>query len=106
MRLPGALDARFDATIFQYEKERRMQYVTSVERRGLKKSLKKCLLQKSHEDIVEILHVRFQSVSEAIVEHINAIDDLAVLQELFRKTVTVSSLDEFLAILDRQIVAA
>ena len=83
-----------------------MRYVTSFERYGIKKGRQEGLLEKSREDVVDILQVRFKQASDVIVENINAIDDLAVLKQLHRDAVTVSSLDEFLAILDLQTVAA
>lgn len=106
MVLPEALTIRFDEAVFQYEEERRMKYVTSFERHGIKKGIQQDQLQTLREAIGDNLEVRFDQVPETIVEAINAIDDLPLLKQLHRDAVTVSSLDEFVTILDGHTVAA
>ena len=39
MKLPDDLDRRFDETLTQYEEEKKMPYVTSVERIGIQKGI-------------------------------------------------------------------
>ena len=94
MILPEALETQFDEAIFQYEKELRMQYVTSFERYGLKKGRQEGRqegrLEISRESIVDILQVRFDVVSEAVVDHIHTIDDLCLLKQLHREAAIVS----------------
>lgn len=102
MTLPEALAERFDEIIFQYEEERKMKYVTSVERHGIKKGR----LQNARESVIENLQVRFELVPETIVEAVNATDDLMLLKQLHRDSITVGSLEEFVTILDRQTVPA
>jgi hypothetical protein len=102
MVLPETLETRFDEAIFQYEEEHRMKYVTSFERYGIKKGQ----LQISREAVLDNLQVRFERVPETIAEAISTINDLSLLKQLHRDAVTVKSVDEFLAILDRQMVAA
>lgn len=91
MRLPDELEEQFDDAMLQYEEEKKMQYVTTFERRGIQQGL----LQKSREDIVKILQARFEQVSDAIVNTINAISDLAVLNELITRAATIESLEAF-----------
>lgn len=102
MTLPEEFEEQFDNAVFQYEEETHMKYVTSFERSGIKKGE----LRRSREAIVDILQVRFESVSDTVIEMLKAIDDLAELKRLHRNAVTVSSIDEFLAILDCQAVPA
>lgn len=106
MTLPEALAVRFDEAVFQYEEEQRMKYITSFERHGIKKGRQEGLLEKSREAVVDVLRVRFDEVPDGLVEAVNAMDDLAVLKQLHRDAVTVRSLEEFTAILDRQAVVA
>lgn len=110
MLLPAELECRFDETMLQYEEEHRMRYVTSFERYFLEKGEaqgeRKGRLESSREAILEILDIRFDGVSEVIVEAVNSIDDMPFLKQLHREAVTAHSLDEFLAILDRQPVLA
>lgn len=73
-----------------------MRYVASVERIGIRKGR----LEEAHENILEILKVRFEQIAAAIFEAINAIEDLTVLKDLLKKAATANSLDEFQADLD------
>jgi hypothetical protein len=98
MRLPDELEEQFDDAMLQYEKERKMQYVTTFERRGIQQGIQQGLLQKSREDIVKILQARFDQVSDAIVTTINSISDLAVLNELVTRAATIESLEAFAAL--------
>ena len=76
-----------------------MQYVTSVERIGIKKGLQQGLQQgsfeTSREDIIEILKTRFKNVPGSIVTALNSTEDLSLLKDLLKKAVTITSLDEF-----------
>jgi len=91
MILPEDLEQRFTKTLEKYEEERKMKYVTSFERFGIKKGL----LTQSREDVVEILKARFEIVPDFITTGINEMEDLAALKKLLRKAATVESIDEF-----------
>ncbi|MBN1546450.1 MAG: hypothetical protein JW902_07315 [Syntrophaceae bacterium] len=106
MELPEAFENQFDEAVFQYEEEHRMHYVTSFERYGMKKGLQQGSLNTAREAVIDTLQVRFDLVPEPIIEAIDGIDELPLLKRLRREAVTVSSVEEFLAILDRQAVAA
>lgn len=64
---------------------------------GIQQGIQQGQLQKSCEDVIDILQARFERVPEAIIETINSLDDLAVLKELLKKAATVSSVEEFAA---------
>lgn len=91
MVLPEDLEQRFTAILEQYEEERKMQYVTSFERIGIKKGT----LETSREDIVEILKARFEFVPDSIITFIDGMEELSALKQLLRKAATVESIDEF-----------
>jgi hypothetical protein len=75
----------------QYEEEKRMPYVTSVERIGIEKGI----LQNAREDVMEVLEVRFESVPSSLAERIQGLDDPTFLRALHRRAITVGSLAEF-----------
>ncbi len=95
MVLPEDLEQQFTEIVEKYEEERKMQYVTSVERIGIKKGLQQGTLETSREAVIEILKARFKRVPRSIVTVVNGIEELPRLKKLLRKAATVESLDEF-----------
>jgi len=67
--LPDDLGAEFDAKMREYEEERKMEYVTSTERRGIKKGRQ----EGSAEIVLLQLRQRFGALDEASQAHINAL---------------------------------
>jgi len=84
-----------------------MTYVTSVERIGYERDVKEGRaegleqgsVQTMREAILELLEVRFGITSTTVLAGLACIEDLARLKALLRKTTTVSSLNEFEALL-------
>ncbi len=101
MRLPEELEDSFLAEMHQYEEGKKMEYITSVERIGIKKGIQQGILQKAREDVVEILEVHFDVVPGSIVKTINGIDDPSVLKMLHKKAATVDSLEGFKRVMER-----
>jgi len=91
MRLPASLDKEFWREIGEYEENKKMPYVTSVERIGIKKGIR--------ESVIDNLEVRFQVVPQSIAEALEEIEDVSVLKMLHKKAVTVGSIDEFMQFL-------
>lgn len=100
MRLSEEMEESFWAEMRQYEEDKKMEYVTSVERIGIKKGIQQGILQSTREAVIDILEVRFEVVSGSIVKTINGIDDPSVLKMLLKKGATVGSLPEFKQIID------
>ncbi|MCP4695644.1 MAG: hypothetical protein GY862_02175 [Gammaproteobacteria bacterium] len=69
-----------------------MPYVTSIERIGIKKGITKGILQKSREDVIEILRVRFKKIPKSLVKAIRSISDVALLSKLHRKAILAKSI--------------
>ncbi len=67
--LPKELEAEFDDRISEYEEEHKMEYVTSIERRGIKKGRQ----EGSVEIVLLQLQQRFGELDEASQAHINAL---------------------------------
>ena len=72
-----------------------MTYVTTIERRGIQKGIQKGEQKTLREGIVEILELRFQSVSYSIKKQIEEISDPAILRQLHRLAVQTESLEAF-----------
>ena len=66
---------------------------------GLQQGRHKGMVQGARESILDILEVRFGVVPAAVAESVNAIEQLAVLRALRRKSAVVQTLDEFKAAL-------
>jgi hypothetical protein len=93
--LPRDLANRFDVELSNFEEERQMPYVTSVERRAIRNTVKT--------DILEILEVRFESVPESVVEQMNQIDDQELLRTLLRRAILIESVEAFQELLDNSV---
>ena len=70
-----------------------MEYITSVERIGIKKGIQQGIQQNAREAVIEILEVHFDVVPGSIIKTINGIDDPSVLKMLHKKAATVDSLE-------------
>ncbi|MCF7669953.1 MAG: transposase, partial [Verrucomicrobia bacterium] len=107
MILPDENAVEFRKQLVEYEKEKTMPYVTSIERLGRKEGRKSGIqegrksgiqegLQKAlHAAIVEVLEARFGSVPGKLKAKVNAIADEQELHRLHRKAVLVPSIQEF-----------
>jgi hypothetical protein len=87
--LPEELTQRFRQVVAEYEEEKHMPYVTSIERLGRQEGLKEGLQLAAREDVAEILRTRFATVPPAIVEALGKIDDLGTLRNLLRRAITI-----------------
>jgi len=99
MVLPEELERSFWDTLEQYEEEKRMPYVTSVERigrqKGREEGREEGILQKGREDVIDILEVRFERVPGPLRDRIQEIEDPDRLKSLHRQALLVEALEEF-----------
>ena len=91
MALPDQLERKLDERIAEYEEEQKMPYITSMERRGIKKGA----LKTARENIILVLQARLGNVLQSIVQQVNAINEEVVLKMLLQHAATVSSLEAF-----------
>jgi len=68
-----------------------MPYITSFERDGIQQGR----LQMSRENVIDVLETRFSTVPDALRNSIFAIEDLAMLKQLHKRAITVTSVQEF-----------
>ncbi len=100
MRLPEEMEESFWTEMHQYEEGKKMEYITSVERIGIKKGIQQGIQQNAREAVIDNLEVRFEVVPKSIVNKLNEIYDPSILKIFRRKAVKVKSLEEFEQIID------
>jgi len=90
MRLPKELERSFWQEVTQYEEEKKMPYVTSGERIGLKKGLQQGLLS----GIKVSLEVKFGSDGLTVLPEIAQIENVDVLEAILTSIKTVNTIEE------------
>ncbi len=94
MTLPKELSERFDNELITIEEEQRMPYITSIERSGIERGIERGSLQSKRESIIELLETRFSEVPSELRAVLNQIEDLEILKQLFKRSITVASVEE------------
>jgi hypothetical protein len=79
--LPDKLKSEFEDTLRYYEEEKKMPYITSIERSGIEKGI----LQTAREAVLDNLEIRFEQISPSLIEKVNRIDDPSILRMLRRR---------------------
>ena len=100
MRLPEEMEESFLAEMHQYEEGKKMEYISSVERIGIKKGIQQGIQQSAREAVIDILELRFEVVPKSIVNKLNEIYDPSILKIFHRKAMKANSLKEFEQIID------
>lgn len=100
--LPLNEEERLWQEILSLEEERKMPYITSVERIGIRKGLEQGLEQgqitKGQEYIIRILEVRFENIPPQLRTLIGLIKEQEVLGTLLVQAVTLQSVEAFLEV--------
>jgi hypothetical protein len=107
--LPEDMAVEFRRELRQYEQEKRMAYVTSIERlgrqeglaEGHQKGLARGRQSALRESVLELLEVRFGKIPPAARKKVESISDEVALKRLHREAALASSLKSFLAQLER-----
>jgi len=97
--LPEPLALQFNQFLQEYEGQKQMPYVTSIERmgrdEGRDEGIQLGILQQAREAVVEILRTRFKRIPKTLVTMIQKIEDQAFLSKLLKEAVLVDSLKTF-----------
>jgi len=126
MELPEELTEQFEQMLVEYEEAKQVEYITSIERLGMKRGFQQGTqqgFQRGEEQgfqrgekqgfqrgaqqtvqqlLFETLQVRFDAVPERVMESLNKIDQLETLKSLHKEAITIASLAEFEQLLERQ----
>ncbi len=94
LQLPEEVDERFWEELQQYEEERAMTYMTSIERIGLRKGLVQGLLT----GLELALEFRFGDEGRRVADEIREVRDVAVLEAVAERLRTAASVDEVRAV--------
>ena len=89
--LPAALEQEFWHEVRQFEEEKHMPYVTSVERRGFEQGQ----LQEAREMLLEAVATRFGAVPEDVTAAVQRLETRETLRGLLRQALTCASLEAF-----------
>ena len=96
--LPDELTQKFRQTVAEFEEEKRMPYVTSIERLGRQEGRQEGLQEgqqlAAREAVAEILRTRFAAVKPAILDALNRLDDLGMLRNLLHRAIIVERPEE------------
>ena len=109
--LPKEATERFHEEIKKYEEEKKMTYITTAERigikkgieigiqqgieKGIQKGIQKGALLKAQEMLQNTLTIKFGDLPEDIKAQITQINDLDKINALFEIAIRTDSLDEF-----------
>jgi predicted transposase YdaD len=106
LELPPGLDQQFWQEIQRYEEEKRMPYMTSVERIGFEKGLQEGRIAGEEQGRAEgskhglllgletALALRFGEAGLQLLPEIRALDDPAMLEKILAQIRTVATVDE------------
>jgi len=109
--LPKFEEDRLWQEIQTLEENKKMPYITSVERRGIEKGLQQGRQEgrvegkqeSKQEDIVQLLEIRFEDVAQELKQIIEKLDDIELLGKLFAQAATTKSLDEFESVVSQYV---
>jgi hypothetical protein len=101
MDLPDDLEEAFRSDVSQFEEEKHMRYLSSIERLARNEGLREGLL----EGIELGLDVKFGQRGRRLLPRISALDDVATLRALSRVLKSATTLEEVRALLPRGPIA-
>ena len=90
MVLPEDLEIRYNDEITQYEEARKMKYITTAERIGIRKGRKEAV----KENICRILEKRLGKIPEDFQKRLEKIEELKKLQEILDQSLEVKRIED------------
>ena len=107
LSLPEELDEEFWAQVRELDEEKKMPYITSIERIGIRKGREEGLkegkeeggLEQARHDVIQALEVRFGTVPEEVAAAVGAVSKLDLLGDLLRQAILAESLEGFVELL-------
>jgi hypothetical protein len=102
MDLPDDLEQQFRDHMFQFEEEKKMPYITWVERHGIEVGMKQGIKKGLMEGIALALDVKFGAAGRKLLPTFRDVDDVKVLRALTRAIKKAKSVDEVRDKLERR----
>lgn len=100
MRLPQGLDERFKIELADFEREKKMRYVTSVERlakeEGIQEGIQKGIRSNKIEMLAQLIAFKFGQCPEWATEYLNNADD-SQLNRYVQQVLTATKVEEVFA---------
>jgi hypothetical protein len=99
MTVTPELQEQIKTKIRQYEEERKMPFLSTMEEMAIQEGIaigeERKAKSTNKKSIINLLQARFGELPETLIESVNKIDEVAVLEKLLLKTVSVNSVEEF-----------
>jgi hypothetical protein len=95
VRLPQEQEVEFRRQVAEYEAQKHMPYITSIERLGREEGRRQGAIITRQHAVLDALEIRFGEVADAIRQRIEAIQDEAQLRALLKSAIQVGSIEEF-----------
>lgn len=93
--LPAELAVAFRRELMDYEQEKSMPYVTSIEQLGRQEGRQEGRLQALREALLDLMEARFGEASYALREHILGLQDEGEVKRLLRQAGLARTLEDF-----------
>jgi hypothetical protein len=94
LALPGELEQGFQEDLHEWEEEKRMPYITSVERYGMEKGRQEGRRQELQAAIATALGVKFGSAGKRLATTVRKVTDIGELRALYKATLVAETLPE------------
>ena len=94
MKLPKELEDSFWDQVTEYEEDKKMPYITSVERRGIEKGKEEGIREGILESLPTTLEIKFGAEGLEILPEISQIQDLDVLRAVVAGIKTKKTVQE------------
>jgi hypothetical protein len=94
LQLTPELEEVFDEALEQLEKEKKMTYISSLERRAISRGVEQGRVETGRVNLLLLLQSKFSVLPPVIVTYIQTLEDADHLQLLFNRALTAVSLDD------------
>ncbi len=102
MTLPPQLALKFTTKLNEYEEEKKMPFLSTLEEMALERGQQIGAKETRKKDIINLLKKRFGNLTDELIQSLNKIDDLSFLDTLILETISVNSVAEFQELINQK----